>query len=132
MLAETMWAGYLQNTLAFLLVACVLLAVLSPVAGLVKGAKLARCGFVTRYGLMLAGYYMLLAAAPFANPFAEPALVVLVLMGPVLAVWLWQRGYLHSSLHAARLGLCGGCGYSLSGNESGVCPECGRPTGSRP
>ncbi len=23
-------------------------------------------------------------------------------------------------------GLCGGCGYDLTGNESGVCPECGR------
>lgn len=23
--------------------------------------------------------------------------------------------------------LCRGCGYNLTGNESGVCPECGRP-----
>jgi hypothetical protein len=23
---------------------------------------------------------------------------------------------------------CAGCGYDLTGNESGVCPECGRPT----
>jgi hypothetical protein len=27
-----------------------------------------------------------------------------------------------------RLGLCVECGYDLRGNESGVCPECGRPT----
>jgi hypothetical protein len=26
-----------------------------------------------------------------------------------------------------RLGLCVGCEYDLSGNVSGVCPECGRP-----
>ena len=24
-----------------------------------------------------------------------------------------------------RLGLCYGCGYDLTGNVSGVCPECG-------
>ncbi|MEW6252552.1 MAG: hypothetical protein AB1716_18090 [Planctomycetota bacterium] len=27
---------------------------------------------------------------------------------------------------------CHGCGYSLVGNVSGVCPECGRPTGWAP
>lgn len=25
---------------------------------------------------------------------------------------------------------CPGCGYDLTGNVSGVCPECGRPVGS--
>jgi len=24
--------------------------------------------------------------------------------------------------------LCKGCGYNLTGNVSGICPECGRPT----
>lgn len=28
-------------------------------------------------------------------------------------------------------GLCLRCGYSLTGNISGVCPACGTPTGSR-
>ena len=27
-----------------------------------------------------------------------------------------------------KLGLCTACGYDLTGNESGVCPECGKPT----
>jgi hypothetical protein len=27
----------------------------------------------------------------------------------------------------ARLGLCASCGYSLTGNTSGTCPECGTP-----
>ena len=27
----------------------------------------------------------------------------------------------------AELGLCPACGYSLAGNASGVCPECGTP-----
>ena len=26
-----------------------------------------------------------------------------------------------------RTGLCRGCGYNLTGNLSGICPECGRP-----
>jgi hypothetical protein len=28
-----------------------------------------------------------------------------------------------------RKGLCGSCGYDLTGNESGTCPECGKATG---
>ncbi len=27
---------------------------------------------------------------------------------------------------------CARCSYDLTGNESGVCPECGRPTGRSP
>jgi hypothetical protein len=27
---------------------------------------------------------------------------------------------------AEERGLCGGCGYNLTGNTSGLCPECGR------
>lgn len=30
-----------------------------------------------------------------------------------------------------RRGLCEHCGYNLTGNESGVCPECGRPVSSK-
>jgi predicted amidophosphoribosyltransferase len=28
-----------------------------------------------------------------------------------------------------RRGLCEKCGYDLTGNTSGICPECGRETG---
>ena len=28
-------------------------------------------------------------------------------------------------------GLCPGCGYDLTGNTSGACPECGMPIGTR-
>lgn len=30
--------------------------------------------------------------------------------------------------HARALNVCPACNYSLAGNVSGVCPECGRPT----
>ncbi|HSU67250.1 MAG TPA: hypothetical protein VLJ39_10275 [Tepidisphaeraceae bacterium] len=41
---------------------------------------------------------------------------------PAAAVWRWRHG-----LSRSRRGLCIACGYSLTGNLSGVCPECGRP-----
>jgi hypothetical protein len=34
------------------------------------------------------------------------------------ALWLWLRS-------PRRLGHCDNCGYDLTGNTSGVCPECG-------
>jgi len=40
---------------------------------------------------------------------------------PLAALWGWRR-----RLSRTRKGLCSGCGYSLSGNVSGVCPECGQ------
>jgi lipopolysaccharide export LptBFGC system permease protein LptF len=30
---------------------------------------------------------------------------------------------------AAERGVCNGCGYNLTGNTSGLCPECGRRVG---
>lgn len=42
------------------------------------------------------------------------------------AVWLtgWSRRRFLSRLHR---GVCVKCGYNLTGNRSGVCPECGAP-----
>jgi len=37
----------------------------------------------------------------------------------ILAVWLWYPSDRHSPGH------CQTCGYDLTGNESGRCPECG-------
>ena len=44
-----------------------------------------------------------------------------VLAGPgiVLAIWLAHR-------RRPRPRRCDACGYDLTGNESGVCPECGK------
>jgi hypothetical protein len=37
----------------------------------------------------------------------------------------------HDARHrAASRGLCAGCGYNLTLNVSGVCPECGAPAGA--
>ena len=50
--------------------------------------------------------------------------------GLTLAGWLkyaWKRA------RAQRIsqGLCGACGYNLTGNTSGVCPECGAAASSQ-
>jgi hypothetical protein len=38
------------------------------------------------------------------------------------AIWLWAR---LARSRRRRRGLCLSCGYDLTGNESGTCPECG-------
>lgn len=58
----------------------------------------------------------------------EGALVAFVLGAPVWAgiwAWLWVRWRNH--LLISRPGhFCIECGYDLTGNTSGRCPECGR------
>jgi hypothetical protein len=52
-------------------------------------------------------------------------LLTLPLAIPCLAWELRGRQYRHRVLH----GLCIHCGYDLTGNTSGTCPECGTPAG---
>lgn len=56
---------------------------------------------------------------------------VLALLAAV--VWpLFLRGCIRKRRRRlrARQGRCASCGYDLTGNESGVCPECGQPVES--
>ena len=47
-----------------------------------------------------------------------------------LALYLWlYRRRIRLGQHAAH-GLCVHCGYNLTGNVSGVCPECGTAAAS--
>ena len=47
-----------------------------------------------------------------------------------LAVGLsFRRRYLTPQLWRVMPHTCGGCGYDLTANTSGTCPECGRPAG---
>ena len=64
---------------------------------------------------------VLLLAAPASLRLAT----ALTAFGPLIAysrAWLrrWER---------KKRGQCLGCGYSLTGNVSGRCPECGKPLG---
>lgn len=51
---------------------------------------------------------------------AFPVGAAVAVTGLAPGVWAWRR-----VRRNARAGRCGGCGYDLTGNESGVCPECG-------
>ena len=49
--------------------------------------------------------------------------------GPFVGIFLicgpeWRR-YLRQELNARGIPICMKCGYDLTGNESGTCPECG-------
>ena len=73
------------------------------------------------------------------NPSADPAMPTIRMSGvrfqilvvvavmiayPVITVIAGRRMQLRRRIRASR-GLCETCGYDLTGNESGVCPECG-------
>ena len=51
------------------------------------------------------------------------AVVLLTAVLPALWVILWRRR--RAVRRRAQAGLCGKCGYDLTGNTTGVCPECG-------
>lgn len=49
-------------------------------------------------------------------------------MTAILPLWWLLTRNRSRQRYRLRHGLCVGCGYSLAGNVSGICPECGRPT----
>ncbi len=62
--------------------------------------------------------YWIFAFIPFWEPFLLLAALPLVACG----VHLWRR-------KRRKEGYCVHCGYDLTGNVTGVCPECGEETG---
>ncbi len=55
-------------------------------------------------------------------------MLMLYLMGIGTAIWFTRRGIrrrLRAQLARKGIPVCVPCGYNLTGNESGVCPECG-------
>ena len=51
----------------------------------------------------------------------------LIPLGLAYPLWILVRHVHRTETRRVRrrLGLCRDCGYNLTGNESGVCPECG-------
>ena len=71
------------------------------------------------------GIYFLVAIV-FAVCFAIPLCVIT----PTIWFMEWRR--LRRELLLIKQGKCGVCGYDLTGNETGECPECGEETASDP
>ena len=54
--------------------------------------------------------------------FPYPLLCIGLLVLPAM----WMLLGIHARDKARRAGCCHACGYNLTGNVSGVCPECGK------
>ena len=62
------------------------------------------------------------------------ALILLFLFGAIVILFVVSIGFLCFRWHRRRQpppGHCQKCGYDLTGNVSGVCPECGTPIKAR-
>ena len=56
-------------------------------------------------------------------PYSRVAILAALLPAGRATGWLWKR-----AVRRKRRGRCPQCGYDLTGNVSGVCPECGQGT----
>lgn len=56
------------------------------------------------------------------------AIVIVSVLGILVEPCIWLRRW-RRRIERRRLGLCMECGYDLTGNVSGVCPECGTGKG---
>jgi hypothetical protein len=74
---------------------------------------------------------LVLGALSTQNPTRFGALTVAAMAaaGAVLRCWAWWCGARPGRVWVRRQlrGQCPACGYDLTGNVSGVCPECGTP-----
>ena len=62
-----------------------------------------------------------------ANPYLHIMLSIIFIIAPITAYGLltYWLGPVHREYRRRKKGLCIKCGYDLTGNVSGVCPECG-------
>ena len=76
----------------------------------------------------LLGVYIVTAVAVPVLPWGHFLVVCVLVAGSIAAADRFAVDRRHSlRRRRRRLGQCLHCGYSLHGNLSGVCPECGLP-----
>jgi membrane protein implicated in regulation of membrane protease activity len=83
---------------------------------------------VLYFGLAVYLLPRLLAVWAVAPTWVQAAVVAAVI--PLAAVGGARDARRSRRRRRKELGLCASCGYSLTGNTSGVCPECGAAVGA--
>jgi hypothetical protein len=84
-------------------------------------------------GLMPGGEKFSYPPSQVPPPWSRSSRVVLpgasglLIVFPVVGVMRWRK-----RRRRVAAGLCGACGYDLTGNTSGVCPECGLAVAKMP
>jgi hypothetical protein len=73
------------------------------------------------------GDTMIVASHRSKTPALEILGGLLMATGPLSAIALMIVGRRAAKRASQRPGLCVTCGYNLTGNQSGICPECGKP-----
>lgn len=124
------WAGYEPLIFAALLGMC-------PLIGFAIGCGRGGRSFVGRTWRWLEAYYAAVVISLFLplfnGPFFVSAVCFVLTAGPLVGVVLVAESFVHARrVSAAPAPLCEACGYNLTGNVSGICPECGRPISWRP
>jgi hypothetical protein len=76
---------------------------------------------------LLIGFGWAFMATDFLAVKAYKAIVWVGICEMALIVNIFARRRLAKRLDRLLAGRCIGCGYDLTGNVSGVCPECGKP-----
>ena len=88
-----------------------------------------------RYGYSLSLLLLIVSRIGFGLPYKGPVLIhgrifaidgILIIESPfILFIVLVALASLLKNLYRVQPGFCKSCGYNLTGNISGVCPECG-------
>ena len=89
----------------------------------------ALCGLIATYVCLIPGSVCIVMVKQ--EPHTVQHIVgLLVITGAVLVGFMCGRRYYRGSPPRPASPQCAACGYDLTGNVSGICPECGTPTPS--
>ena len=119
--------------IGYIVFACSALVVPFTVLGYLVGRHFGKRQFARRYRSSLLTYNVIvivvacIAALTNGNEFFGPLLAFLILFAPIYVASLCIKGFKMRFL--ALENHCSRCGYSLEGNISGRCPECGDVVG---
>jgi len=74
-----------------------------------------------------AGPYAISIQITYSPRFSLPLWPVLLVTAVLPVLWMMREYRRRRGRRRTLNGLCAACGYSVTGNTSGTCPECGTP-----